>query len=54
MNSCSLLELCKCSGPHTCLFCKILTLFAIAIISGIAGYLAGKKKRNKSTPKIKE
>ena len=45
-----LLDLCKCSGGQICLFCQILTIIVIAVLSGIIGYLIGKKK-GKSTPK---
>jgi hypothetical protein len=48
-----LLELCKCSEAQICLFCQIFTIIAIAVLSGIIGYLIGKKK-GKSPPKVKE
>lgn len=41
----TLLELCKCSGTQICLFCKILTVICIAIVSGVIGYFIGKKKK---------
>jgi len=51
MNACPLLELCKCSGTQICIFCKILTVICIAIVSGVIGYFIGKKKREKPAPK---
>jgi hypothetical protein len=39
-----LLELCKCSEGQICLFCQILIVIVIAVLSGFIGYLIGKKK----------
>jgi len=44
MQSCSLLQLCKCDGTTICLFCKVLVIVGVAIVSGIIGYFIGKKK----------
>jgi len=49
--NCPLLELCKCNLTQICLFCKILTVICIAVISGLIGYFIGKKKGSKPTPK---
>ena len=51
METCPLLELCKCVGPEICLFCKILTVICIAVVSGVIGYFIGKKKRDKPASK---
>jgi len=47
MNTCPLLELCKCSGTQICLFCKILTILGVALVAGIVGYFIGKRKAPK-------
>jgi len=45
MGSCPLLEFCKCDEVAICLFCKILTIIFVAVISAIAGYMIGKRKK---------
>ena len=45
-----LLDLCKCSEGQICLFCQILIVVSIAVLSGIVGYFIGKRK-GKSVPK---
>jgi hypothetical protein len=47
MNALHLMMICQCSEGNICLFCKILTVIAIAVLSGIAGYLIGRKKSEK-------
>jgi len=51
MNTCPLVNLCKCDGAYICLFCIALTVIFIAVVGGLIGYLIGKKKRDKSAPK---
>ena len=43
--ACPLLDLCKCDGAQICLFCKVLTGIAIAVVAGVVGYVLGKRKR---------
>ena len=43
--SCPLSELCKCNGTQICLFCKILTILCVAVVSGVIGYFIGRKKK---------
>lgn len=38
--------LCKCAEGQICPFCKILVIVGIVLLSGLAGYLIG-RKRNK-------
>ncbi|NQT32100.1 MAG: hypothetical protein HQ594_00330 [Candidatus Omnitrophica bacterium] len=47
MNTCPLLELCKCGDTGICIFCMILTVICAAAIGAIIGYFIGRKKRGK-------
>ncbi len=47
MNTCLILEWCKCNSAGICLFCKVLTVIGIAAVSGVIGYFIGKKKGKK-------
>jgi len=51
MNTCPLLELCKCDGNQICLFCTVLTVIFVAFAGGVVGYFIGKRKREKLSPK---
>ena len=44
MNALPLLVICQCSEGNVCLFCKVLTVIAVAVLSGIIGYLIGRKR----------
>jgi hypothetical protein len=48
MNTCLILEWCKCNSAGICLFCKVLTVICIVLVSGVIGYFIGKKKINET------
>ena len=53
MNFCLLPELCKCDASQVCLFCKILVLVFVALISAVIGYLIGKRRKDKTRTQLK-
>lgn len=38
-------ELCTCTEGQICSFCKTLVVLGIVILSGLAGYIIGRKKK---------
>ncbi|MFH1678592.1 MAG: hypothetical protein ABH914_03115 [Candidatus Omnitrophota bacterium] len=45
MNTCPLLELCRCNSAGICVFCVILALIFVAAVGSVIGYFIGRKKR---------
>ena len=43
----NILELCKCTEGQICSFCKVATLICFILLSGLIGYLIGKRKKHK-------
>lgn len=41
------LKLCHCDGVHICVFCKLLTVVCLVLLSFLAGYVLGKRKKDK-------